>query len=325
MKDYTRSVITIACGNKTYINYAANLAASFLLWNKNENIIFYLVTDSPQNIPKELKTHREIIIVKSSNLGEGFSSKLDMYSYIKTDQTLFIDADCLVYGNLNPIFDKFEKVQFSTIGHNIYEGSNIGFCKNVEDVMVNTEIEYFPLLCGSLYFFKKGEIAENIFLTAKKLLQNYNEIGLLKLRGVENEEPLLAISMAKNKQELLKDDGEIKADRMFYEHLTSNVVKGKAKLWYTSEPPVPEYSKNKTAKPVIIHFNASFTETHEYNAEITRLNLVFYMHINVELASIYANFRYVYPGLIIINLKRILRPFYRALFGIRKVSKSKRI
>ena len=320
-----RSVLTIAVSKKTYVDMACNLAMSFLLWNDTKKINFLLVTDCPQFIPKEIKQNINVVSISPGQVGDGFSSKLQMDQFACTEQTLFIDADCLVYGNLVPVFETFKGNDVSAVGYNRYAGKDIGFCRDIAAVIAVTGISYFPLICGSVYYFEKGDITGEVFEHARNLLKRYNDIGLVTLRGKENEEPLLAISMAKFNQQIVADTGLVKADRMFYECLESNVLLGKARLWSIGEVPVPEYSPLKSAEPLIVHFNASHAETFEYESETIRLQRFFLKNWPLVAANIYANSISVWPGQLKDNLKKVFRPLFKSIFGHRKVAISKRI
>ncbi|MES2807883.1 MAG: hypothetical protein V4619_04615 [Bacteroidota bacterium] len=320
-----RAVITIATSKQLYVDMACNLAMSFLLWNDTAAIQFLLVTDCPQFIPKKIKDRITIIEVEPGQLGEGFSSKLHMYKLSTAAQTMFIDADCLVYGNLKPAFETFKGHDVSVIGYNRTEGQNVGFCKDIATVIKNTGTTYFPLLCGSVYYFEKGDIAQKVFDTAASLLPNYHDIGLVSLRGKENEEPLIAISMAKHNQQPVNDTGLIKADRMFYNFIDTNVIEGKARLWSNGEVPIPAYSTLKLALPLIVHFNAAYAEIFEYKSEVIRLKKIFLDNSSKTVANLYAAGLAVLPGKLKSAAKGLLRPVYNLLFGYRKVKVSNRI
>jgi hypothetical protein len=320
-----KSVITIATNKKVFVDMACTLAMSFLLWNDTASIKFFLITDLPQFIPQKLKDKIDVVEVSPNELGEGFSTKLHMDQFAYTKQTLFIDADCLVYASLETVFDRFKGHHLSAIGYNRYEGENIGFCKDIALVRDRTAISYFPLLCGSLYYFEKGETLKNIFDYARSLLHSYHKIGLISLRDKENEEPLLAIAMAKFNQQPVNDTGLIKADRMFYKFLDANVIEGRARLWNNAEIPMPEYSKLKLALPAIVHFNGYYAELFEYGSEAIRLKKKFLKNKSIAVANSYATILSVLPGQSIQTLKNLLRPLYRLILGHRKIKSLKRM
>jgi len=295
------------------------------MWNDNATINFILITDQVEYVPWNLRNKVILKEIRQGELGEGFSPKLQMDKFGCPGQNLFIDSDCLVYGNLEPVFDYFKGHDVSVVGYNRTEGKDIGFCKDIATVMTNAGINYFPLLCGSVYYFEKGEPAAEIFAHARSLLKSYEKIGLVPLRGKENEEPLIAISMAKFNQQPVNDTGMIKADRMFYEYLKANVIKGKARLWNSKNIPVPEYSKLMQASPLIVHFNAGYAESFEYESEVIRLKKVLLENHSIVIANLFAFVISIFPGKTSTMLKNVFRPIYRAFFGYQKIQLSKRL
>jgi len=321
----SRSILTIALGRKLYIDMACNLAISFLMWNKNSSISFILITDNPGYVPETVRSQITIIEKTADELGKGFSSKLQLGDLLQTDQTLFIDADCLVYGDLTEAFDIFENETVSAIGYKRYEGIDIGFCPDIKVMIQKTGLGYFPLLVGSVYYVNNTTLAQEIFRHAKVLFGLYDELGLVRLRNRENEEPLMAMAMAKFLQNPIEDTGLIKADRMFYEYMKSNILKGYAKLWNENEPPVKGYSTLMLSEPLIVHFNASNNELYEYKSEVIRLRKVFLEKWPVAAANLYAHLTCFMPGVLIKNLKNTFRPIYNGIFGYRKIKTSERI
>jgi len=322
---YERSVLTIAGGNKLYIDMACNLAMSFLYWNKDSGIQFYLVTDRADLVPAKLRADINIIAKTPDELNKGFSSKLQIGEFIQTKQTLFIDADCLVYGNLNEVFELFEGHSTSVIGFNLTEGIDTGFCRDIKSVLAKTGTSYFPMFCGSIYYIEEGETAHNIFRYANSLLSSYDDLGLIRLRNRENEEPLISLSMAKFKQQPVNDTGFIKADRMYYDNLSSNILQGRARLWSDKQAPVPIYSTLLESQPKIVHFNASYSEIFEYKSEVSRIRKVYLYHWPKTFANVYAFLGHIMPGKLSKFTKDRLRPLYRLLFGYRKIQPSQRI
>lgn len=321
-----KSVLTIAVGKEIYINMALNLAKSFLLWNKDNGIEFILVTDRLDIVKKsDISDLITTLVIDTKDYDTGFAIKLYLDKFIKTNYTLFIDCDCLIYGDLTEVFSQFKQREVSVIGINLTEGRNVGFCVDVKDILQNVGINYFPLLCGSLYYIKRGSVASDIYKFARELKPKYDSIGLVRLRNKENEEPLMAISMAKFNQNPVFDDGLIKADRMFYDKLQSNVLTGQAFLWNKLTPPIPTYSTRMDSRPLIIHFNASFAENHEYFSEILRLKFYFQKKWALRPLEIYIFLRYKFLVNFSIYFKNQFRPIYTSLFGNRKIKKSNRL
>src|SRR4051794_21955005 len=111
-----RNIITIATGKKLYVDFAVNLARSFFWWHPHTSIKFFIVTDRKEFIPEEILEKVNLISIKPGELGEGFSSKLYLDKLAPEGQTLFIDSDCLIFGCLDRVFDKFLNHSVSVIG-----------------------------------------------------------------------------------------------------------------------------------------------------------------------------------------------------------------
>ena len=319
-----RTIITIASGKKIYVDMACNLAMSFLLWNDPAKINFNIVTDHPEYIPSFLQDKIKVIYKTSDELGGGFLSKLQIGNFIETSESIFIDSDCLVYGNLNPLFDAFKDHDVSVFGYNRTEGIDVGFCKDIKSVIQSQGISYFPLICGSIYFARNNEISRKIFGFAKSMVKDYDSIGLVRLRNQENEEPLMAISMANFNQVPIGDFGNLKADRMFYQYLSSNVLKGKARLW-SKTLPVSEYSTLMSSEPLIVHYNGAHADHFEYLSEVTRLIKTYKNHWNHSVTNLFVFLFITIPGRSKILMKQLFRPIYRLAFGYREVKLSNRL
>lgn len=327
----SRTVITIAVGNKIYVEYACNLALSFIYWNGDTDINFVLITDLPEDITTYLKDKITIKSVASHEIESGFSSKLSLNKYLNTGENLFIDADCLIYGNITPVFDAFKTHTVSAIGHTTEKGINMAFVNDISKTIKQLEVNYFPVICGSVYFFNNDQrfSLSDFFAFAQKLKLNYESLGLIKLRNKENEEPIIALSMAKFNFMPLIDDGSLKGDRMFYDVNKKNILLGNTHLYNKVAPPIPAYNQLSEARPLIIHYNSRFAEFYEYHSDVKRLKMVMLEHYSVNYINLFVYLMIELPQKIkfklINNIKKKFRPLYRRLFGIRKVEKSKRI
>ncbi|MEO5910952.1 MAG: hypothetical protein ABIP95_08690 [Pelobium sp.] len=326
-----KTIITIAAGQKLYVEYACNLALSFLYWNKNTTINFLLITDLPEFIPETIKERIQILSVDSHDIELGFSSKLSLHKFLNTGENLFIDADCLIYGNLLPVFEAFKIQTVSAIGHVVKEGINMAFVDDICKTIKQLEVSYFPVICGSVYYFNtEQKVSLNEFFTfAHKVRVDYESLGLIKLRNKENEEPIIALSMAKFNFMPIIDNGSLKADRMFYDFNVKNILSGATRLYNKALPPIPVYNQLSEARPLIIHYNSRFTEFYEYESDVKRLKMVMLQHYSLSYTNLFVYLMIELPQKIKFKLAYILkenfRPLYRRLFGFRKVEQSKRI
>ena len=314
-----RCVVTIAVGKIYYLKLAENLLRSFLLWNQNNDIHFLLITDNTDFFTayKDLpKVHLKLISLEEGD--KSFTSKFKMFEHIIADENIFIDCDCLIYKDFDNVFNAFKGKNFSAIGNNISTGHF--FC-DVETMMKKFNMPAMPKFVGCIYYFKNNSIAKSIFQKASELKNEYDALGFVRLAGKENEEPLIAVAMAINNEELLANDGTIKADMMYYEKVNSNVLRGYA----FAKDPILEITGCETipkeAHPAVLHFNAVFSDHFHYQKEVFRLDHASY---NNNLLSFLVWSLFNTPHNSKLFIKGTLRPLYRYFWGYRDVKKGNR-
>jgi hypothetical protein len=318
-----RAVLTLAIGKPIYFEMAVNLARSFLWWHDNSDIRFFLATDQTMELPPDLSDIKTIRL-NPGQFGTGFSPKLYLDKIAPAEKTLFIDADCLCVGALDTVFDRFAEFDVSVIGEQRNNGEHFG---DIGERCRQNRIDWVPMFVGGLYYVRRGDVAKKVFAKARELEKSYDELGLVRLRGVPNEEPLLGLAMGIYDQKPIPDDGSIKAEPMFfYDTPEVDVFHGRARLTGGGRRPSKCWTARTllTANPVIVHFNASFAEQPPYTSEAVRLKKVLRYRWPIFIASIYAGVTVRLPYTVAFYLKNALRPVYRALFGFRRLAPSPR-
>jgi hypothetical protein len=320
----SRAVITIAVGKPIYLEYAKNLARSFRLWHPAEDVEFHLVTDLQGGLDADLAFVR-LHLAERGSVGESFTSKLYMDRFLVCEESIFIDADCLCVGHLGVVFDRFAGRGFSVVGRKVSEGELFG---DIAFRCRKAGVSWTVRFCGSLYFLRKGQRCSEILAYARELEPKYEELGIVKLRGTANEEPLLGLAMARFGEEPIPEDGTIKADLMFYSGRPRvDTLRGVAEV--SSLPGLPqhnpEWNMPALAFPKLVHFNAGWTEESTYISEVLRLRLIARYKWPAWLATAYVVLFVELPNALWSRLKSILRPVYRGVFGYRSVKKSARL
>ncbi len=318
-----KAVLTVATGKPIYMQMAVNLARSFKWWHKNSDIKFLLATDQAHLIPSDL-SDIQIIELQPNQYGKGFSPKLYLDKMSPADKTLFLDADCLCFAPLEPVFDRFNGHSVSVVGKTVLEGD---FSGDVQSIRKQFCLEYLPWFVGGLYYFERGDLCTKIFDSARSLEPKYDKIGLIRLRNRPNEEPLISIAMSMHGQIPVAEDGSIKAEPMFYPSgMVVDVIKGKATLYNHKDD--AQYSHVwgiNQSEPLIVHFHCSNTERYQYKSECLKLEKVIIEQWNHNFASMYAFVKFALPELGIYCFKQTFRPLYRQIFGTRPVRQSERI
>lgn len=321
---HRRAVITIATTKPLYIEMALTLARSFQRWNEGSGIAFHLVTDLDFPLPADL-TGVHVLRVPEGELGAGFSPKLHLDSLAPGAQTLFIDADCLCMGPLDPVFARFAGRAVAVVGTTISTGLWWG---DVDALCARFGVKALPHFNGGIYYLEPGPEASAVFTRARELEQQYDGLGILRLRGRPNDEIIMAIAMAEAGLWPVPDDGTIMGVFNRYPKFEElSVFAGRCRM---SNPPASHPLHHKDlplgeAAPVIPHFVNNYTDHWRYRAEAMKLRYTSEKGWPDLLASAAAGLTIELPGAVVETTKNTLRPTYHRLFGARRMTPSKRV
>lgn len=185
----TRGFLTIATGDLKYHKMAYILLLSYKL-STNRPLPFAVITDKDSEYTAQFDT-----VIKLENATRSYMDKITMLNIIPFDQTIFIDSDCIVYNDLNRLFDLFTpELCFSAFGritesNGWYRKENLGeYAYRVNDL-----IDFH----GGVYFIKKCELLSKVYKDAINISKNYSDY---QFKGFNKpaDEPILALSMAAN-------------------------------------------------------------------------------------------------------------------------------
>ena len=320
-----RAVITLATTKMIYVDMALVLARSFVLWNRDAGIPFYIFTDVEFEMPRELQGVVEVKRMPPGALGTGFSPKLHLDRLAPAPQTMFIDADCMVMGPLDPIFDRFAGRAVSVFGVRMSEGIWWG---DVAAILKRIGKPAMTGFNGGLYYVEPGETANRVYARAREIEGLYDEWGLARLRGRPNDEVLMSIAMAEADLPAVEDDGTIMVPYNSYQVFRElDVFAGRCAM----ENPPPGAPKHRDGvpvrivHPVIPHFVDTYTLHWRYLAEAERLRLHMASGLPRWLARLATFVTISIPGMLKMNGKEWFRPLYRALFGVRAVKANERV
>ena len=108
----SRGFVTIATGKTHYYKIAANLLASYRL-HASRACPFAIICDRENEYTAAFDK-----LVRMENPAHSYLDKLRLFDCLPWDETIFIDADCLVYGNIDRWWELFEEngSDFSVFG-----------------------------------------------------------------------------------------------------------------------------------------------------------------------------------------------------------------
>lgn len=261
----TRGFVTIAVGDVRYYKLAKNLLMSYRFQTpENERYPFAVIT----NVENEYTELFDKVIV-ISNLELSYMSKLQMLAHPPFDENVFIDADCLVYRNINTLLDlgsdneggvfAFGKCHELGSHKGWYDYENLGEYKN--------RVEYEIGMHGGILFFNNDELTKSIYQTCMDIVSKYDQFGF-KMFTKPADEPVLALSMAIHKCRPIDSDG-FDGGRYYCflpkaKRISANIIKGQ--LSY-------EHKLNSTVVSdcMILHWHNYNTNRPIYKREVYRL------------------------------------------------------
>jgi hypothetical protein len=293
--DYKRGIITIGTGAQKYIDMAVYLAMSCRL--NSPGIPLALITDSEDPL---LSDYFDIIIPANPDYPKGIVHKIFMSDYSPFEETLFIDGDCMVLRDLSIMFNWFQNANVSAFGKPKKSGNFFGLDFNT--ISERTGIEWIGAINGGVYYFKKNEKAKKVFDKAKDLWKRYDEIGFARLRGSFNEEGLMAVAMASEKELPYDDQGNgMRTPIGQTGQFKMDVLKGTCTF----------YKNNELVSPAIMHFGGDCMQTFFYKREVRKLKMTGKGSLSKPVISFFVNIIYNIPYIIFVFVYRVTKTIVR--------------
>lgn len=189
----TRGFITIATGADRYYQLAKNLLLSYKLYS-----------DSP--CPFAILCDREneytalfdrVVLFQPGQ--HPYFDKFELLKRSPFEETIFVDADCLAYADLNGYWAYFAGADdFSAAGANYPPDSASGLFRIEEIGEYRERVLWKPVIHGGLYFIRKGAVCDAIYADCQAIGQNYASFRWPDICAPYADEPVLCLAMAAN-------------------------------------------------------------------------------------------------------------------------------
>ena len=255
----TKGFVTIATGKEQYYEIAKNLLHSYRFTTK-EPLPFAILCDAENEYTKEFDDVRIY-----PNPTRSYLDKLEMFDYLPYDINIFIDADCLVFNDINRLFDIFENADdFCCYGRVLPLDDKTGWFEydNLNDDLKN-QIDYVVGLHGGIYYMRRTEKTKKVLDDAKTFSKNYLDYKFKGKFQTPGDEPVVALSMAINGCKPIPHD--FTSIICWWEH--ENLFKLDIKNNYA-------YCKPLNTKTDIVHWGTRFTQSIPYLKQLSALELL---------------------------------------------------
>lgn len=187
----TRGFITIATGKDIYYQLAKNLLLSYKLFCGSP-LPFAIMCDRENEYTALFD---EVVIIQ--NPLNSFWDKFELLVRVPFDETIFIDADCLAYADLNAYWDYFANADdFTGCGTNYSIDSPKGLFQKGQVFEYNDRVHWKPDICGGLYFIRRGETCNALYQECKSISQRYDDFTWPDFCAPKADETVLCLAMA---------------------------------------------------------------------------------------------------------------------------------
>lgn len=187
-------IVLVAHSRDSYWTEAATLAKSIRRFSPDVNLALVTNLAVPEPVARAVGFTHVCRHDFTTLQGLEFKLHLDSLSPF-SGTTLFVDSDCICYGGVAGVFDEFAGKDFVALGRPL---TACHWFADATKTMASLGIREFPFFCGDFYLFRKSPLATRIFTAARDLAQRYDDLGINRLGRMLNDEPLIALAMAKN-------------------------------------------------------------------------------------------------------------------------------
>ena len=254
-----RGFVTIATGKNRYRKLAYNLLLSY---KKNAGCShpFALITDRKDHYSDAFDY--TVIIDNPSN---SYNDKLRLFEYLPFSETIFIDADSLIYSDITSWWEQFRAAgDFCAFGfaHRDLSG-RYGWFRPSGMKEYASKINFVPAFNGGVYYMRNTDACRNVFNIAQNCASHYSDYAF-KGFAKPADEPLLALGMAVCGFEPIPNERGSQVEYIFAPkrmRLDADILNGTARY----------HRDEKTVEGAIIHWSNYLTEKSCYQYEVYKL------------------------------------------------------
>lgn len=166
--------ITLATGPRQYLEMAINLLLSLKHNDPKREVC--LVIDEGSKLPPEYeKLVDHVAYLSPKNGFHGCLNKLRVHELSPFDETMFVDADCLlVKSDMDRHWQKFKSNGFNIAGGKLTSGHWYDF--NIQDVIIALGIPYMVKMNSGVFYFRKGASSDQFFNTTHQLVSEHQKM-----------------------------------------------------------------------------------------------------------------------------------------------------
>lgn len=251
--------ITIATGSEKYHKMAYTLMISYKLTSENP-YRFAVITDKETTYTD---CFDDVIVIEDAT--KTYMDKVALLINSPYRETIFIDADCIAFNDLNKYWDYFKNASdFSGFGRILPLDAKDGWFNKDNLGKYKDKISNILDVHGGIYFIRKGDICNQMYNISQDIVRNYNEYSFRRFKKPADE-PILALAMALTKCLPVKS----KSNNYAWLRRTSNI-----KADFFSKKLNYRFDNTDTEDGMLMHFGSSRTIAPLYLIESKKVHFM---------------------------------------------------
>lgn len=255
----TRGYITLATGKKYYSYLAANLLLSYRYHTKDP-MPFAIITEEENEYTSLFD---DVIVVKDAK--RSFMDKFLLLKICPYDETIFLDADSLAYGDLNEWWTYFEgATDFSAVGDTLPLSDKTEGNYDVDGIWkYGSQIKYKVWIHAGVCFIRKSPTLVKLYDDCMDILANYDNLQNLRYAG-SYDEVSLGIAMPMNNMRPVPEPDDLLAFIPCCSYVKADICNGKLSYCKINGIEINEVGR-------FLHFTNKETHAPLYQYEVKRL------------------------------------------------------
>lgn len=191
----TQGYITLATGPREYLEMAINLLLSLKLNDPTRKTC--IVIDESSVLPEEYLGIPDYVSYLHPREGfHGCLNKLRLHELSPFNETMFVDADCiLVKNDMDRHWEKFRGGGFNIAGSKVIAGNWYGF--DIKTVIETIGIPYMVKMNSGVFYFNRSAEADAFFEATHMLVSAHKDLlGTLHRNNLQlADEPFIGAAL----------------------------------------------------------------------------------------------------------------------------------
>ena len=241
-----------------YYQFAKNLLLSYKLYTDNP-MPFAILCDQENEYTALFD---DVVILE--NAQRNYFDKFELLIHSPYSETIFIDADCLAYSDLNYFWDYFANADdFSASGFNYPADSEDGLFWIDSIGEFKERVQWKSSVHGGLYYIRKGKVCEQIYADYQYIMAHYHEY---RWPNDCVDEPVFCLAMAANGCRATQADPANYVIPWWTKSMNCDIFTGKC----TAITKVDE----DVAQGRMVHWSVRYCKKPLYRFEVEKLHLM---------------------------------------------------